>query len=191
MTSPQSTGFADTQQGKSQNQQNRQSCAYKLRSTHEHLSCSITEQNASDGGPRLKTKWGRAEVAPTIAAPTNIKGILTSHHEIVSTEHKVIPVVRPWRRMRRLQFSKTTPSLDREALGSLQLQLRSLVHSYFPRSRKAPGSDKTGVFLANIDDSFVTAIYSEIASRFQHLQDGPWLLAGYNMGYCAALPVVS
>lgn len=48
-----------------------------------------------------------------------------------------------------------------------------------------------GVFLANIDDSFVTAIYGEIASRFQHLQDGPWLLAGYNLGYCAALPVVS
>ncbi|OJJ79033.1 uncharacterized protein ASPGLDRAFT_1076543 [Aspergillus glaucus CBS 516.65] len=46
-----------------------------------------------------------------------------------------------------------------------------------------------GVFLANIDDSFVTAIYGEIASQFQHLQDGSWLLAGYNLGYCAALPV--
>lgn len=34
------------------------------------------------------------------------------------------------------------------------------------------------------------ATYGAIASEFQNLSEGSWLLTGYNLGYCIALPVV-
>lgn len=48
----------------------------------------------------------------------------------------------------------------------------------------------TGVFVANADESFMIATYSTIASEFNNLSDGQWLLIAYNMGYCYALPIV-
>ncbi|KAM5475431.1 hypothetical protein MauCBS54593_001120 [Microsporum audouinii] len=46
-----------------------------------------------------------------------------------------------------------------------------------------------GVFLAGADESMVLVTYQTIASHFQRLGDSPWVLAGYNLGYCVALPV--
>ena len=55
-----------------------------------------------------------------------------------------------------------------------------------------PRSDmfRTGVVLANADDSFVYATYETIASEYKRLSDAPFLLTAYNLGYCVALPVV-
>lgn len=36
----------------------------------------------------------------------------------------------------------------------------------------------------------VLVTYQAIASHFKQLGDSPWVLAGYNLGYCVALPVV-
>lgn len=36
----------------------------------------------------------------------------------------------------------------------------------------------------------VLVTYQTIASHFKQLGDSPWVLAGYNLGYCVALPVV-
>ena len=52
-------------------------------------------------------------------------------------------------------------------------------------------SQRTGVFLASADDSFLTATYSTIASDFGRHSDAAWLLMAYNIGCCYALPVVS
>ncbi|KAF3893630.1 Vacuolar membrane amino acid uptake transporter [Trichophyton interdigitale] len=46
-----------------------------------------------------------------------------------------------------------------------------------------------GVFLAGADESMVLVTYQAIASHFKQLGDSPWVLAGYNLGYCVALPV--
>ncbi|KAK2853323.1 hypothetical protein FQN49_005181 [Arthroderma sp. PD_2] len=46
-----------------------------------------------------------------------------------------------------------------------------------------------GVFLAGADESMVLVTYQNIASHFQRLGDSPWVLVGYNLGYCVALPV--
>ncbi|DAA74128.1 TPA_exp: putative MFS multidrug transporter [Trichophyton benhamiae CBS 112371] len=45
------------------------------------------------------------------------------------------------------------------------------------------------VFLAGADESMVLVTYQTIASHFKQLGDSPWVLAGYNLGYCVALPV--
>ncbi|KAE8154397.1 major facilitator superfamily domain-containing protein [Aspergillus avenaceus] len=45
-----------------------------------------------------------------------------------------------------------------------------------------------GVFLASADDSFVISTWSTIASQFQQLSQGSWLLGAYNFGYCVSLP---
>ena len=34
------------------------------------------------------------------------------------------------------------------------------------------------------------ATYVEVASEMRELQNAAWLLTGYNLGYCVALPVV-
>lgn len=48
-----------------------------------------------------------------------------------------------------------------------------------------------GVFIAHADEMLVLTTYETIASQFQDLSNGPWLLTGYTLGYCVALPVVS
>lgn len=50
--------------------------------------------------------------------------------------------------------------------------------------------DLQGVFLASADEQLVMATYGPIASEFENLSDGSWLLTGYNLGYCIALPLV-
>ena len=42
----------------------------------------------------------------------------------------------------------------------------------------------------SVDEQLVIATYGAIASEFQNLSDGPWLLTSYNLGYCIALPMV-
>ncbi|RAH48131.1 MFS transporter [Aspergillus brunneoviolaceus CBS 621.78] len=46
-----------------------------------------------------------------------------------------------------------------------------------------------GAFLASSDESVVIATYDVIASEFHELAKGPWLVTGYNLGYCIALPI--
>ncbi|RAH87162.1 MFS transporter [Aspergillus japonicus CBS 114.51] len=46
-----------------------------------------------------------------------------------------------------------------------------------------------GAFLASSDESVVIATYHVIASEFHELAKGPWLVTGYNLGYCIALPI--
>ncbi|PWY90955.1 MFS general substrate transporter, partial [Aspergillus heteromorphus CBS 117.55] len=46
-----------------------------------------------------------------------------------------------------------------------------------------------GCFLASVDESLVSTTYSTIASQFQRLTEGAWLLVAYNFGYCVSLPV--
>ncbi|OBT67636.1 hypothetical protein VE03_03825 [Pseudogymnoascus sp. 23342-1-I1] len=48
---------------------------------------------------------------------------------------------------------------------------------------------QAGVFLAQADDSFVLSTHGEIASHFQRLSLGPWLVTAYNLGCCVALPM--
>jgi hypothetical protein len=48
-----------------------------------------------------------------------------------------------------------------------------------------------GVFLSMACESFVTATHGEIASFFNNLWMGPWLLTAYGMGYSMMLPLVS
>ena len=48
-----------------------------------------------------------------------------------------------------------------------------------------------GVFLAAADESLVISTWSSIASQFNRLSEGSWLLVAYNFGYCVSLPVVS
>ncbi|KNG86327.1 hypothetical protein ANOM_005221 [Aspergillus nomiae NRRL 13137] len=46
-----------------------------------------------------------------------------------------------------------------------------------------------GVFLASADESLVISTWSSIASQFNRLSEGSWLLVAYNFGYCVSLPV--
>ncbi|PYI20578.1 MFS transporter [Aspergillus violaceofuscus CBS 115571] len=46
-----------------------------------------------------------------------------------------------------------------------------------------------GAFLASSDESVVIATYDVVASEFHELAKGPWLVTGYNLGYCIALPI--
>lgn len=46
-----------------------------------------------------------------------------------------------------------------------------------------------GVFLSMACESFVTATHGEIASSFNNLWMGPWLLTAYGMGYSMMLPL--
>lgn len=48
-----------------------------------------------------------------------------------------------------------------------------------------------GIFIAIADDSFVLSTHGEIASAFQALSVGHWLVTGYNLGYLVSLPAVS
>ncbi|PWY69497.1 MFS transporter [Aspergillus heteromorphus CBS 117.55] len=48
-----------------------------------------------------------------------------------------------------------------------------------------------GAFLASSDESLVIATYDIIASEFHELSKASWLVTGYNLGYCVALPVYS
>lgn len=48
-----------------------------------------------------------------------------------------------------------------------------------------------GVFVAGADQSFIMVTYEMIASHFGDVSDSAWVLSGYNLGYCVALPVVS
>lgn len=48
-----------------------------------------------------------------------------------------------------------------------------------------------GVFLSMACESFVAATHGEIASYFNKLWMGPWLLTAYGMGYSMMLPLVS
>lgn len=48
-----------------------------------------------------------------------------------------------------------------------------------------------GVFLSMACESFVAATHGEIASHFNKLWMGPWLLTAYGMGYSMMLPLVS
>ncbi|KAJ5927974.1 hypothetical protein N7466_006930 [Penicillium verhagenii] len=47
-----------------------------------------------------------------------------------------------------------------------------------------------GVFLALADDSFVLSTHTEIASHFNHISLGSWLVTAYNLGYGMTLPLV-
>ncbi|KAE8372709.1 major facilitator superfamily domain-containing protein [Aspergillus bertholletiae] len=46
-----------------------------------------------------------------------------------------------------------------------------------------------GVFLAAADESLVISTWGSIASQFNRLSAGSWLLVAYNFGYCVSLPV--
>ncbi|KAJ5095777.1 hypothetical protein NUU61_005133 [Penicillium alfredii] len=46
-----------------------------------------------------------------------------------------------------------------------------------------------GVFVAGADQSFLMVTYEVIASQFDDVSDSAWVLTGYNLGYCIALPV--
>ncbi|KAJ5928248.1 transporter [Penicillium verhagenii] len=46
-----------------------------------------------------------------------------------------------------------------------------------------------GSFLAYTDETFVLSIHTEIASQFNHASLGPWLIAGYNLGYIITFPL--
>ncbi len=46
------------------------------------------------------------------------------------------------------------------------------------------------MFLANADLGLVLATYSSIASDLRDLDNGAWLLTGYQLGYSVALPAV-
>ncbi|KAE8391853.1 major facilitator superfamily domain-containing protein [Aspergillus alliaceus] len=46
-----------------------------------------------------------------------------------------------------------------------------------------------GVFIASADESLVISTWSSIASQFNRLSEGSWLLVAYNFGYCVSLPV--
>lgn len=48
-----------------------------------------------------------------------------------------------------------------------------------------------GAFWALACESFVISTHDDIASFFDRLSMGPWLLTAYNMGYCIMLPLVS
>jgi hypothetical protein len=48
-----------------------------------------------------------------------------------------------------------------------------------------------GVFLSMACESFVATTHEEIASFFNNLWMGPWLLTAYGMGYSMMLPLVS
>ncbi|OJK05285.1 hypothetical protein ASPACDRAFT_38856 [Aspergillus aculeatus ATCC 16872] len=50
-------------------------------------------------------------------------------------------------------------------------------------------ANNTRAFLASSDESVVIATYDVIASEFHELAKGPWLVTGYNLGYCIALPI--
>lgn len=48
-----------------------------------------------------------------------------------------------------------------------------------------------GIFLAAADDSIVVSTWAAIASQFNRLSHGLWLVIAYNFGYCVSLPVVN
>lgn len=48
-----------------------------------------------------------------------------------------------------------------------------------------------GAFWALACESFVISTHDDIASFFNHLSMGPWMLTAYSMGYCIMLPLVS
>lgn len=48
----------------------------------------------------------------------------------------------------------------------------------------------TGVFIAGADHSFLMVTYETIASHFDAVSYDAWILTGYNLGYCMALPAV-
>ncbi|PKY07904.1 putative transporter [Aspergillus campestris IBT 28561] len=48
-----------------------------------------------------------------------------------------------------------------------------------------------GIFLAAADDSIVVSTWAAIASQFNRLSHGLWLVIAYNFGYCVSLPVYS
>ncbi|KAL2810303.1 major facilitator superfamily domain-containing protein [Aspergillus granulosus] len=48
-----------------------------------------------------------------------------------------------------------------------------------------------GVLIASADESIMISTYTAIASQFQALSEGSWLVMAYNFGYCISLPVCS
>ncbi|KAJ5224804.1 Major facilitator superfamily domain general substrate transporter [Penicillium citrinum] len=46
-----------------------------------------------------------------------------------------------------------------------------------------------GIYLGAADESFVLATHGEIASRFQQVALGPWLISAYTLGYMTTLPL--
>lgn len=48
-----------------------------------------------------------------------------------------------------------------------------------------------GAFLASADEAIMMSTFSSIASEFDRLSEGSWLLVAYNFAYCISLPVVS
>ncbi|KAK1144983.1 hypothetical protein N8T08_004698 [Aspergillus melleus] len=46
-----------------------------------------------------------------------------------------------------------------------------------------------GAFLASADESIMVSTFSSVASEFDRLSEGSWLLVAYNFGYCMSLPV--
>ncbi|KAJ5575061.1 transporter [Penicillium hetheringtonii] len=46
-----------------------------------------------------------------------------------------------------------------------------------------------GIYLGAADESFVLATHGEIASRFQQVALGPWLVSAYTLGYMTTLPL--
>jgi hypothetical protein len=48
-----------------------------------------------------------------------------------------------------------------------------------------------GVFIAQLDVSFVLATHSNIASEFAKLEDSSWLLVSYILAMSATQPIVS
>lgn len=48
-----------------------------------------------------------------------------------------------------------------------------------------------GVFIAQLDTSFVLATHSTIASEFDQLANSSWLVVSYALAMCAVQPIVS
>ncbi|PLB51326.1 MFS transporter [Aspergillus steynii IBT 23096] len=46
-----------------------------------------------------------------------------------------------------------------------------------------------GIFVAAADDSLAISTWSSIASQFQRLSEGSWLVVAYNFGFCVSLPM--
>lgn len=99
-----------------------------------------------NGGPHSKNKIKssiRAEVAPTIAAPMNIKRI--PHCRFSSSPYNFLPIgyVQPWRQTKRLQSFKAILNLSQKALENSRSQLHFSVLILPWTITAGPQSDKS------------------------------------------------
>ncbi|KAF9884866.1 hypothetical protein FE257_000933 [Aspergillus nanangensis] len=80
-----------------------------------------------------------------------------------------------------------SPVVDEES--PLLGRPESPLHEVATRSKLLIYATFLGVFVASADESLVISTYGTIASQFQQLARGSWLLVSYNFGFCVSLPV--